>query len=298
MQNKLCLGTVQFGLNYGINNEIGRKPTNEESFSVIQAAIESGITYFDTASVYGDAEKVLGDFGIGQYAVKVISKLRPNILPPQCISPEKAIKKEIELSLERLKLASLDGFLLHAADDFYNKDIISGLQFCKKRALLKNIGVSVYETEHALDVVKSGLVDYIQIPYNVFDQRLDQTNFFDITKKNGIKVFARSSFLQGLLLMDLDKVPEYLSEAKPHLKKFNEIIMKYSYSPIEAALLFSYCHPKIDKVVFGVETKKQLENDLLILEKADGFTECYSELAESFNMIERKIIIPSLWNNN
>jgi len=298
MPNKLCLGTVQFGLHYGIKNEIGRKPTEEESFSVIKTAIKSGITYFDTASIYGDAEKVLGDFCIGQYDVKVISKLRPNIIQDMNTNAEKEIEKEIELSLKKLNLSSLDGFLLHTADDFYNKDIIRGLQFCKKKGLVKNIGVSVYETEHALDVVKSGLVNYIQIPYNIFDQRLDQTNFFDIAKKNDIKIFARSSFLQGLLLMDLNKVPDYLSEAKPYLKRFNEIIMKYGYSKIEAALLFSYCHPKIDKVVFGVETKKQLENNLLILERADEFAECYSELAESFNAIGKKIITPSLWNNN
>lgn len=197
-----------------------------------------------------------------------------------------------------MKLSSLHGYLLHNASDFYNQDIMNGLQRAKDKGIVKNIGVSIYEESDALAAVNSGMIDYIQIPYNVFDQRLDQTDFFDIAKKNGIKVFGRSSFLQGLLLMDIAKVPDYLSEAKLHLIKFNEIIMKYSYSPMEAALLFSYCHPKIDKVVFGVETKKQLETDLLILKKADGFTECYSELAKNFNMIEKKIIIPSLWNNN
>lgn len=296
MFNKLCLGTVQIGLHYGIKNEIGRKPTSEESFSILREAINNGITYFDTASLYGEAEQILGDFGIGEYDVKVISKLKPNVLENGSDALG-VIAKEIELTLKRLNLPSLDGFLLHAGEDFYNQDIINGMHFCKKKGLVDHIGVSVYDTKNAIDVVKSGLVDYIQVPYNVFDQRLDQTEFFEITKSNDVTVFARSSFLQGLLLMDLDEIPNNLSNAIPHLRKFNEIIGKHGYSKAEAALLFCYCHPQIDKIVFGVETKQQLQDNLHILKKADGFIACYSQLAESFNYVERNIIVPSLWHN-
>ena len=59
MLNKLCLGTVQLGLKYGINNQIGRQPTNKEAFSILKAAIDYGIEYFDTSSSYGDAENLL-----------------------------------------------------------------------------------------------------------------------------------------------------------------------------------------------------------------------------------------------
>lgn len=292
MPSKLCLGTVQFGLKYGINNAIGRQPVKTEAFDLLKKAIDLGITTFDTASVYGNAEDLLGDFNIAKDSVKVISKLKPNIMDDIVNN----VIKEVERSLKRLKLALIDGYLLHDAKDFYRQEIVKGLQICKEKSLVKNIGVSVYGVEDALNAVKSGLIDYIQIPYNVFDQRLNETDFFELADKNKVKVFARSAFLQGLLLMDIDKLPVHLIEAKPYLEKFNDITNNYGYSRSEAAFLFSYCNPSIDKVVFGVETKQQLEFNLKIVSESDGFKGCYDELYNRFNKIERKIIVPSLWN--
>jgi len=291
MLNKLCLGTVQFGLNYGVKNELGRKPQKKESFEVLNVAIEDGITSFDTASVYGNAEQLLGEFGIGNYRVEVITKLRPNIMG----NVAENIEKEIKHSLQRLKLDYLNGYLLHDAKDFYRKEIIKGLQICKKQGFVRNIGVSVYEPEDALNVVRSRAVDYIQIPYNVFDQRLDETDFFELANKNNVKVFARSAFLQGLLLMDIERLPSCLIEAKPYLQKFNKIIDDYGYSKNDAAFLFSYCHEGIDRVVFGVETKEQLKKNIEIISNFGNFKTCYQKLHRRFVGIKEKIIVPSLW---
>ena len=291
MLNKLCLGTVQFGLNYGVKNELGRKPQKKESFEVLNVAIEDGITSFDTASVYGNAEQLLGEFGIGNYRVEVITKLRPNIMG----NVAENIEKEIKHSLQRLKLDYLNGYLLHDAKDFYRKEIIKGLQMCKKQGFVRNIGVSIYEPEDALNVVRSRAVDYIQIPYNVFDQRLDETDFFELANKNNVKVFARSAFLQGLLLMDIERLPSCLIEAKPYLQKFNKIIDDYGYSKNDAAFLFSYCHEGIDRVVFGVETKEQLKKNIEIISNFSNFKTCYQKLHRRFVGIKEKIIVPSLW---
>lgn len=297
MLDKLCLGTVQLGLKYGIKNEIGRQPTHEESFSVLQAAIENGIKYFDTASVYGNAEAILREFGIGHYGVNIISKLKPNIDNNGVGDTVKVVQQEIVKSLLNLGVDFLDGYLLHEAKDFYHTEIIKGLQVCKHKGLVKNIGISVYEPEDALNAVSSGVIDYIQIPYNVFDQRLDQTDFFEIAKKNHVTVFARSAFLQGLLLMRVEDVPEYLIEATPYLKKFEDTVLKFGYSRREAAFLFNYCHNGIDKIVFGVDNEEQLMDNLKIIEKSNDFIECYNALWGSFRNIEDKIIIPSLWTN-
>ncbi len=293
-ENKLCLGTVQLGMKYGIKNQLNRKPTIQESFTVLETAIQRGIDYFDTASIYGNAEEVLGEFGINKYNVKVISKLKPN-LDIAAINIVNQVQIEIEKSLQRLNINYLDGYLLHEAKDFYRPEILDGLLRCKKKGLIKHIGVSIYEPEDAVYAVQSGMVDYIQIPYNVFDQRLDRTEFFVFTKKNKIKVFARSVFLQGLLLLNEERIPNYLKNVKPYLIKFHQIINKYNYSPVEAAFLFSYLHEGIDKVVFGVDTSKQLIDNFSILEKISAFKLCYNELFGAFLDIDRKIITPSLW---
>jgi Predicted oxidoreductases (related to aryl-alcohol dehydrogenases) len=293
--NKLCLGTVQFGLKYGINNCLG-KPTKEAVFSILDYAIKEGIQYIDTATAYGDAEKLLGEYQISNKNVKVISKLKPNML--DTINPNNidcAIEENIKSSLKLMNLKKLDGFLLHTPEYIYNTKVMEKLQQCKRKGLIKNIGVSIYNEQHALDAVKSGIMDYIQIPYNIFDQRLDDTPFFDLAQKNKVHVFARSAFLQGLLLMEVDKIPSYLTKARTYLVEFHRIVKKYKISKLEAAFLFSYNHPGIDTVVFGVDTFYQLQEDLNICSKKIDFAQCRQELCTSFQNIDKSIIIPSLW---
>lgn len=293
--SKLCLGTVQLGMKYGIKNDLGRQPTHQESFALLEEAIKFGIDTFDTASAYGNAEKVLGEFGIGKYPVKIISKLSFSEEEKRTNDIAGLIERKLYHSLDHLKIQALDGYLLHGASDFYNDNIVETLQKLKQENLIKNIGVSIYEEKDALAAAQNECVDYIQIPYNVFDQRLDQTEFFQMAKQNQITVFSRSSFLQGLLLMNIEQVPAYLASARPHLKKFHEIIGIHGYTPAEAALLFSSCHQGISKVVFGIDTKLQLEENLRIIGKEKGFKACHDDLFQTFVAIERKIILPSLW---
>lgn len=290
MSNKLCLGTVQLGTKYGIKNELGRQPTNEESFAVLRKAIDSGIEYFDTASVYGNAESILGDFGIGDYPVKVISKLKPDLE-----ADAQAVLREIRQSLARLQTESIYGYMLHRASDFYRKEIMDGLVLAKEKGLIQSIGVSIYEPEDALKVVSDIRVDCIQIPYNVFDQRLDHTDFFELAEKNCVRVFARSAFLQGLLLMDSQVLPKNLFGAAEYINLFSEIVESHGYTRKTAAFLFCYMNPGIFKVVFGVDTEAQLMENVHLVDELIGFHECWLDLRNHFKNIERKIIVPSLW---
>ena len=290
MCNRICMGTVQLGQHYGINNALGRKPNLQESFNLLEKAINSGVNFFDTASAYGDAEIILGKFGINRFPVKIISKLRPK-LP----ADSKIVLSEIKCSLDRLNLNSLEGYLFHNVEDFYIEEKLRGLKLAKEIGLTKNIGVSIYEPADALNVIQDKDIDFIQIPYNVLDQRLDETNFFELAEKNNVTIFARSAFLQGLLLMTRENIPPNLKDAWIYIEKFQNIARKYNFTPSEAALLFAYCHKKIDYVLFGVETIQQLEDNLQILDKADKFKNCHEELSGNFKNISRKIIVPSLW---
>jgi len=288
--NKLCLGTVQLGLKYGIKNELERQPTTTESFNILQEALDGGISYFDTASAYGNAEDVLGDFGLVKKGARVISKLPANVA-----DDEGVVLKVCTDSLKHLQADKLDGYLFHDAKDIYRKNICDGMLKLKQEGLAENIGVSIYEPEDALYAAGQPEIDYIQVPYNVFDQRLDECGFFVKAKQNGKKVFARSAFLQGLLLMDIDKVPQNLSGAVPLIQRFEQIVGQYNFSRLEAALLYSYCHKGIDYVVFGVDTVQQLRQIIDVANKQNQFENCFEALWGQFTKIDRKIIVPSLW---
>lgn len=293
-KTKLCLGTVQFGMDYGINNPVG-KPSKTQTFNMLDEAVKQGIATLDTATAYGTAEELLGEYGVAKQDLQVISKLMPNLITEDCAQPEAVVEKQIRASLVRTGLSVLDGYLLHTPENFYNKKIINGLRICKEKGLIRHFGVSIYETQHALDVVKSGEVDYIQIPYNVFDQRLDRTDFFAIAKQNQVSVFARSAFLQGLILMEEQRIPDHLALAKTYLRQFDAIIHKHGFTRLQAAFLFSHTHPAIDYLVFGVDKLEQLQEVLALSRSRFDFADCRKELSCSFLEISKSIIFPSLW---
>ena len=255
---KLVLGTVQLGMKYGLNNKDGQ-PGKEEAFSILDAALENGIHTFDTAYTYGNAEIVLGDWikarGLRD-KIYVISKMRHHV-PGRATANLDIAGEEIKKSLRRLNIGELGGYLLHSPEDI-GPDMIASLVRAKQKGLVKNIGASIYTEKEGRKALELG-IDYMQIPYNAFDQRLDKGDFFELTKKNQVTVFARSPFLQGLLLMKPDHIPSHLTRARPHVQKFRAIAAEHDLSPIEAALAFVYANPGIQHIVFGVETLPQLQ---------------------------------------
>ena len=285
---KLCLGTVQLGVNYGINNQIKRQPTRAEGYQILRFACKKGIEYLDTASAYGSAEELIGESKVLDSGVMhVITKLDAKI--------HSGFMEEVKKSLKRLKQESIDGLLLHDALNYYDKLQLKELRQVKEQGLVKHIGVSVYEPQDAVRIVQDGIIDYIQIPYNVFDQRLDHTDFFRLARENHIKVFARSSFLQGLILMEPNKIPQHLKEARTYVEKYRSIIYDFGFSAAEDAMLFCYTHEDIYKVVFGVDTVEQLADNLTIIKKTDSFKECRRALIGITDKISERILNPSLW---
>ena len=78
----LCLGTVQFGMNYGIRGQ--KQPNLKEAIKMLDYAVQNGIANIDTANAYGTAENVVGEFlkknTVGREQLFIISKCRPNLL--------------------------------------------------------------------------------------------------------------------------------------------------------------------------------------------------------------------------
>lgn len=295
---KLCLGTVQMGMKYGVNNAMGRQPSMEECFDVLQAAIDKGIDCFDTASAYGNAEKILGQFDLASKStslgtsVKVISKLCPN-----CEDAEDAVLKELQKSLQSLRAKSLYGYMLHRSSDMCRKGIMEGMERVKAEGLVQKIGVSVYEPEEALSALNDIRIDLIQIPCNLLDGRWEKVAFFEQAAKRGIEVHVRSVFLQGLLLMAPEQADAKVHGSGKFVRQFQGIAQSYGFTPKEAAFLSIVCHPGISRMVFGVDSREQLKENCSMLDKADSFRHCREALQEMCQLLEvpRRILMPSMW---
>lgn len=289
--SKLCLGTVQFGLRYGINNALGRQPNRRECYGIISEALYSGITKFDTASAYGEAESLLGGFPWREVKAGIISKL-----PPGCIDDASVVEEKVRESLDRLGQKKLYGYMLHRANDMSKEYIMTGMVAVKENGLAEKIGVSVYEPEEAMHAVDDQRIDIIQIPYNVLDKRLDKVGFFAKARENNKEVYARSSFLQGLLLMKPETADSRVRGAGKWIAKFHEIANGFDYAPVEAAFLYSLSHSGIDYVVFGVDTVEQLRSNLFVQKKLSGFDNCFKALSEEFMDVPREVLVPNLWS--
>lgn len=298
---ELCLGTVQFGMKYGINNQIGRQPTWEESFQMLDTALENNINIIDTARAYGEAELILGEYFKNRKLkidkIKIVSKLRPNIIELGEKDIYSVVRKEFEDSLSRLKITKLYGYLLHTPEYIYNKKIVESLYQLKKENLVEYIGVSIYDIKEGYAALETGIIDFIQLPYSILDQRGIKEGFIKRAKEKKIIIATRSAFLQGLFLMEYKEIPLHLQKAVPYLTKIDEIINKYNVDKISAILGFVKQEKDIDYLVFGVEHLNQLKENLVKFNSQDIPKECIFELKNKIKNIDQSIIFPSLWSN-
>ncbi len=293
---ELCLGTVQFGMDYGINNTSG-KPTKEEVFKTLDFAVAHGIKVFDTAAAYGNSEELLGEYAIsrklGAERFQIVSKLNPGNMDGADDAQEK-IYQEVCGSLERLHTQELYGYLLHKAECIYDGEIVAALQRVKQEGLVRNIGISIYQISEGEAAMESGIIDFIQMPYNVFDQRGDLTGFLKKAKSKGVTMFTRSAFLQGLFLMGREDIPECLEQAKKYLSEFEQLLEEFQLDKVSTLLNFPANNPYIDYVVVGVDNVMQLQEHV---SKFGGQLpiEFLQKARQMFGNVEEEIIMPNLW---
>lgn len=295
---KLALGTVQFGMNYGIQG--GIRPSMKEADDIISYAIDRGIHCFDSASAYGDAEKVVGAYirhhpdRLGQ--MKVISKLQATVLKEMPTDVWRdAILKNAENSIEALGIRQLEAYLFHDASCIYDKEAVKALANVVDAGVAKKIGVSVYSKEEAVKALEYNEISVVQIPYNVFDQRLDQCGFFEKARQKDVEIYARSSLLQGLVMMDPDKLPEEVGFAADYIRKFHRICREYNVSYLKGAVGYVLSHPDIDYIVFGVDNKDQLMEYVAMQEERIP-KKMWDTLRIEFANVEEKLVNPTLWN--
>lgn len=292
---KLVLGTVQFGMRYGVKNTLGRQLTEAETSAVLDAALAFGIREYDTASAYGTAEEVLGCYGLAQKNVNGTPVCITSKLHPDAADDEESVLGEIRESLRRLRTDCIHCYMLHRADDMERPAIMAGLVRAKNEGLIRMVGVSIYDPEEALRALKNPCIKIIQVPYNALDQRLDAVGFFEKARACGKRIYARSAFLQGLLLMRPKEAELRVRGSGTYIARFWTLAEGVGFSVGEAAMLYALSHPGIDAVVFGVDTVGQLEENMRIADRLDAFQSCCGKIRGAFVDVPREVVVPSLW---
>jgi aryl-alcohol dehydrogenase-like predicted oxidoreductase len=273
--SKLALGTVQFGLDYGISNSDG-KPSIQEIEAILNLTLESKIDLLDTANSYGEAEHVIGLLNANRF--HIVTKFLPE-------SQNGTFENQFQVSLNRLKTDNLYGLLAHRPMDVINNpEIWDKMNLLKDNQKVKKIGFSFDSPEEYYSITgKSFYPDIVQLPFNYFDDR-----FSDIIKElknNGCEIHVRSPFLQGLFFANTSQLPTFFNEVKEIIIELQKV---YKTSLASALLLFILDNAFIDKVVIGIQNRDQLQNILdsvVFAPKLNGLD----------RRISHKILQPSLW---
>jgi aryl-alcohol dehydrogenase-like predicted oxidoreductase len=285
--NKLILGTVQFGLNYGINNSSG-KISEEEAFTILDIAAENEIKYLDTADSYGNASEIIGNYHrIKENRFKVLTKFKVDSL-------HYSIFDKVKNSLKILETEKLYCYSYHSFSDFINYPKIKNeLQVLKNNGIVEKIGISIYTNNEFLKVIDSEIIDVIQIPYNILDNNNLRGHLIQKAKHNGKEIHSRSVFLQGLFFMNLNKMPEKLLPLKKYLILLNDFANAESLSIMSLTLNYVINNPLIDHVLIGVDNKNQLLQNLNIIDTK--FFDFLNSFASSISVKEIELLNPVNW---
>ena len=279
--SKVAIGTVQFGLDYGISNERGQTSDTEVS-RILQIAQMNGINLLDTAHLYGESEAVLGAQELSSQ-FKIVSKF------PE-VTTVTGLQDYFQKSLNRLNQKSLYAYIAHRPNALMNKPHIwQGLLSLKEQGLVQKIGFSVYEPSEIESLKEAGFSpDLVQVPFSYIDQRF--TEALVALHQTGCEIHTRSTFLQGLFFIKSENLQPFYDPIKPWMKKLE---LSFPKTADRAAALLNYClsRPFIDKVVMGVNSSTQLEENLRTI-RATSYEGLPS--LETISNLDQ-VANPSLW---
>ena len=265
--SKIALGTVQFGVDYGINSINGQVQYDELN-KILNYARSHDVMMLDTAPAYGNSEQVLGDANTQDF--KIVTKTRhfkKNNINSYEVS---LLVRDFYQSLQSLKRKNVYGVLVHNADDLLkpgSDQLFKCLQNLKQKDLVSKIGVSIYTTDQLQRIINSFDVDLIQLPFNILDNRLVDSGVFSVLDKRDIEIHARSVFLQGLLLMTEQSRPRRFDRWGSIWKLWHEWLADNKLTALEATIRHVISVPEISKALVGVDSKDQLRD---IIKVRDG----------------------------
>ena len=307
---KLALGTVQFGLDYGISNSQGKIALAEIN-NILTSAKSHGITTLDTATAYGDSETILGQLQAEEnfaLVTKIPSLASLPLSSELLTSPSLALQSKctqaisiddiVEGSLSRLKTKQLKGLMFHSADDLLGS--LGHQHFTDAKALkaqkkIKQLGVSVYSPKQLTDILASYKIDIVQFPLSCLDQRFIQPSLQQRLLSNGIEVHVRSLFLQGLILMPVDDLSQYFQPYKHILMRFKSLCDRLNCQPLTLALSIIHANPFIDKAVIGCCSVRQLDQIVEHYHLAKQLDVEHKELVAELAYNDEALINPSNW---
>ena len=290
----LVLGTAQLGLSYGIANKTGQ-PNLGQAEAIVQEAWSHGIREFDTAQGYGTCETVLGNILKKlriSHEAKVISKFDPALNHQD----KDQLSDALEQTLSQFAVPQLYGMMLHREVllNLWDHGLGETLLNFVHSGKVQMIGVSVSSPTDALRALKIDGIDLVQIPSNILDHRFETVGVFQLAQKLKKKIYIRSVFLQGLILMHPHEIPVSMEFARPFLEKLQKICHEMQLTPHEVALGYLKLTKPKTSLVFGAETVAQVTQNIQCWQKEIPPV-LIPRIQEAFKQVPESLVNPSMW---
>jgi aryl-alcohol dehydrogenase-like predicted oxidoreductase len=286
--HRLALGTVQFGMPYGIANQSGQVRPAEVS-ALLDCAAARGLDTLDTAIAYGESESRLGRAGVRNW--KIVSKLP--VMPEGTIDVAAWANRLVDGSLERLRIPRLASLLLHSSRQLsgpHGPALYEALCALKARGAVEKIGVSIYDPEELDAIWTQFRPDVVQAPFNVIDRRLVTSGWLDRLNAAGVEVHVRSVFLQGLLLMDASARPAFFDRWGSIWDEWACWLKESKTTPLQACLSLALSKSGVNRVIVGVDSLGQLL-EIIATAEAVGLLAPMSLASD-----DPELINPSKWS--
>jgi aryl-alcohol dehydrogenase-like predicted oxidoreductase len=288
----MVLGAVQLGLNYGVANKAG-KPSRESAYQILLAAWEHGVRAIDTAQAYGDSEEIIAEYleRFPEHNFHVFSKISPGVDHRDAAAVLNAARN----SYQRFSrpLASL---MMHNADaiHLWGEGLGRAMKRCLDEGFAENLGVSIYTPGQFQAALQIPELRVIQAPFNVLDRRLLDSGLLDRALDSGRVIVLRSLYLQGLLLIDVDKIPVRMSFAAEDLGRWESLCASHTCAKGLAAMQYVRHAVPRALLVIGCERTDQLLSNLSLL-ASTGFPAGMQQAIEKMKIPDEQVINPSLW---
>ena len=297
---RLCIGTVQFGMDYGVQG--GTRPAARDAVRMLDYATQNGVDAIDTAAAYGTAEEVVGEFlsrkTLPRETLQLISKFGTNIFEDASVADYAVrLRAAAETSLKRIKSDYLDAYICHVPTAAGDPAIIEAMAALKASGLVRHVGFSVYDPGQVQACLTTDAVDFIQSPFSFLDRRMETSGALAEASAKGVDLHTRSAFVQGLMLMDVAKIPERLAATRPIISDLEAACAEAGLSRRALALAFVKANPNISHLVFGVDNLAQLK------EIVDDFNRdipasAVAGIAARFASVPADIFMPNKWRKD
>jgi aryl-alcohol dehydrogenase-like predicted oxidoreductase len=301
--SEISFGGWQLGGQWGAVDD-------EASIASLLHAFQRGVNFVDTAEYYGDghSEQVIGE-ALRRWdgdKIYVATKVRPVVWPspdeddPQMRGryPEWYLRSAVEKSLERLGVERIDLFQLHGwfSDGIRNLDWLETLNALRQEGKVDRIGVSIrdYRPEEGVDLARFGLVDSLQVVFNIFEQRPAQ-ELFPAGASTRSAFIARVPFDSGSLIGNWtestystwaeDSVPAWLfrgerfAQTLQRIGALKKVCAPYYPTLAEAALRYTLSSDAVSTVIPGMLTPAEIDTNVAYSDGAPFPAELRTELA-------------------